>query len=70
MQHLLRTCLQADHTGDHDAVCKESQIALIGPHFNAHQPVSTEKSHYYALRHSLTEIQPCRNVHVQGIPVC
>ena len=26
--------------------------------------------YYYTLRHSLTEIQPCRNVHMQGIPVC
>ena len=26
--------------------------------------------YYYILRHSLTEIQQCRNVHVQGIPVC
>ena len=25
---------------------------------------------YYRLRHSLTEIQPCRNVHVQDIQVC
>ena len=26
--------------------------------------------HYYTVRHSLTEIKLCRNVHVQGIPVC
>ena len=26
--------------------------------------------HYYTLRHSLTEIQPCGNVHVQCIQVC
>ena len=26
--------------------------------------------YYYTLRHSLTEIRLCRNVHVQCIPVC
>ena len=36
---LIRTCLQADHTEDHDALAKEVQSALIGLYFNAQQPV-------------------------------
>ena len=32
--------------------------------------IVTINQRYYTLRHSLTEIQPCRNVHVQDIPVC
>ena len=28
------------------------------------------KTFYYTLMHSLTEIQPCRIMPVQGIPVC
>ena len=39
LRYCNRTCLQADHTGDHDALTKEVQSALIGLHFNAHQLV-------------------------------
>ena len=31
---------------------------------------SISNSYYYILRHSLTESQPWRNVHVKDIPVC
>ena len=34
------------------------------------QKLIAMKINYYTLRCSWNEIQPCRNVHVQGIPVC
>ena len=49
---------------------RDSPIAFCCIAENETIKIRNRKGYYYKLRHSLTEIQMCRNVLVQGIPVC